>query len=157
MTTNKTNTKITLVVIFILSFSIMAVQYMFRFDEVKDLVKLGKELNNKKSGNNKYNTFQNQYDNNKEAFSPFNSGETFKSILKQSDIACNLPQPSKRYMYQPVPPARNSSYDVRNAYFTPAADKSQIGIFKHTDIFGNYANERSCPNYQQMESKILMQ
>lgn len=90
-----------------------------------------------------------------EKFSIYDSPTVFKPALKRSDIACNLPQPSKRYMYQPVPPARNSSYDVRNPpSFTPPADRSKIGIFKHTDIFGNYTNERICPNYQQMENAI---
>lgn len=101
--------------------------------------------------------FSKKSSNKTEKFAPYNNPNVFKSSLKHSDIACNLQQPQRRYMYQAVPPAKNSSYDVRNPpSFTPAADKSQIGIFNHTGIFGNYTNERICPNYQQMENKILM-
>ena len=130
MPANYSNTTLTILIILVLGIMIFLIVY----------------FSNKKSSNRS------------EKFAPFDSQKTFNpSNLNQTDIACNLPIPQKRYMYLPVPPARNSSYDVRNPpYFMPPADKSRIGIFQHTDIFGNYANERICPNYKQMEDKLTM-
>lgn len=89
----------------------------------------------------------------------FASTNAFKVTLNDSNIACNRPIPSKRYMYMPIPPSRNSSYDVRNPpIFTKDTAQNLYngtGIFLHTDIFGNYANERICPDYDQMEAQIL--
>lgn len=70
-------------------------------------------------------------------------------IQYYNEVPCNW-QYSKRYMYQMTPPARNSSHDIRNLpSWTPPTNKDGIGIFSHTDLFGNYKNQRNCPNFNK--------
>ena len=67
---------------------------------------------------------------------------------KYSTVPCDIQYRPKRYMYQAIPPPTNSLYDFRNApVFTPAADQSNYGVWKHTVIFGNYRDARVCPNF----------
>jgi len=50
----------------------------------------------------------------------------------------------KRYMYNPIPPATNSLHDLRNnTNFTNYPTKN-FGIFWHSDIYGNYRDQRIC-------------
>ena len=71
---------------------------------------------------------------------------------KTPKMSLNMPcmtAPTKRYMYQAIPPARNSLQDIRsNAAFTPAVSDTKFGIFQHTGLFGNYTNQRVCPNFK---------
>ncbi len=51
----------------------------------------------------------------------------------------------KRYMYNPSPPTTNASKDLREQpYFTPETPGKGFGIFSHTDILGNYRDQRIC-------------
>ena len=112
---------------------------------------------NSSNGSSNSSNIREQMKGKKEKFAPYNNTETvFKPTLMHSDIACNVKQPQIRYMYQAIPPARNSSYDIRNPpHFIESADKETIGIFGHTDIFGNIRDERICPNFKKMKNAIL--
>lgn len=80
----------------------------------------------------------------------YDDKDTFPDTLTYNNVPCNLSYSgtSKRYMYQAIPPRANSSYDIRNApAFIPPADMTDFGIFQHTDIYGNYRDERICPNF----------
>ena len=53
--------------------------------------------------------------------------DVWKDFLQYQDVPCNIRyNRADRYMYQPVPPATNSSYDIRDNYFTPPADNSDM-------------------------------
>ena len=75
---------------------------------------------------------------------------------------CNNPF-TKRYMWNAVPPGRkvngprsgfnDSPLDLRDEpYFQPPPNKN-FGIFSHTDIFGNYRDQRICPKRDKVYAK----
>ncbi len=60
-------------------------------------------------------------------------------------IPCNVQYQPKRWMWQHVPPARNTLQEVRdNPAFIPPVNNYQYGIWLHTPLFGNYRDIRSC-------------
>ncbi len=66
-----------------------------------------------------------------------------------------VPTYTKRYMYMPIPPTTNSSHDIRNApQYINLPDTHTYGIFKHTDIEGNYNNQRLCPQFKLAEQAM---
>ena len=87
-------------------------------------------------------------------------------------VPCNF-RNEKRWMYQYVPISRNGSYDIRkNPVYTPPIQTRQIymydaqgnwvqsdmnpyGIWAHTDLFGNYTNQRLCPNFKDYTGSLL--
>ncbi len=49
-----------------------------------------------------------------------------------------------RHMYNAVPMTKNSSWDLRESHFTETNPPPEFGIFSHTDILGNYRDQRIC-------------
>ena len=87
-----------------------------------------------------------EYENLREKPQYFDVDTPVPDNLKYNDIPCYLNyNNNKRYMYQAIPPARNSSTDLRNnPVWIKPVDNNLFGIFQHTGIYGNNRDIRQC-------------
>ena len=98
------------------------------------------------SNGNPDNPPQMEYESLNEKSQYFDLQTPLKINLENLGIPCYMNyNNSKRYMYQAIPPARNSSADLRSSpgWIKPVNTK-EFGIFKHTGIYGNNRDVREC-------------